>query len=90
MAEPIAKVGPVPTAADAAAAARLRDEILQKLDDVCGAVYDSPDTSDEQVELLALLPADDLELIEARAKEYAEHVLDYAAIARKALDAKDQ
>jgi hypothetical protein len=72
----------------AAAAEKLRDEILQKLDDVCGAVYDSPDLSDEQIELLKLLPADELELIAAWAEEYAENVRDYALLARRALQAK--
>lgn len=79
---------PTATAADAAAA-RLRDEILQKLDDVYGIVFDGPDTSDEQVALLAQLPADDLKVIAAWAEEYAANVRDYATLARKALEVKD-
>lgn len=53
-------------------------------------VFDGPDMSDEQVELLALLPADDLKLIAAQAEEYAANVRDYATLARNALEAKDQ
>lgn len=73
----------------AAAAEKLRYEILQTLDDVYGIVFDGPDMSDEQVELLELLPADELELIAAWADEYAENVRDYALLARMALQAKD-
>jgi hypothetical protein len=73
----------------AAAAENLRYEILQTLDDVYGIVFDGPDMSDEQVELLELLPADELELIAAWADEYAENVRDYALLARMALQAKD-
>jgi hypothetical protein len=70
------------------AAEELRNEILQTLDDVFGIVFDGPDLSDEQIELLALLPADELELIAAWANEYAENVRDYAVLARKALQSK--
>jgi methyl coenzyme M reductase subunit C-like uncharacterized protein (methanogenesis marker protein 7) len=70
------------------AADKLRHEILQTLDDVCGIVFDGPDMSDEQVELLAMLPADELQLIAAWAEEYAENVRDYALLARRALKAK--
>lgn len=73
-----------------AAAEKLRDEILEILDDVYFRVFDGPDMSDEQVELLALLSADDLKVIEAQAEEYAANVRDYATLARKALEAKDQ
>lgn len=73
-----------------AAAEKLRDEILEILDDVYFRVFDGPDMSDEQVELLALLSADDLKVIEAQAEEYAANVRDYATLARKALDAKYQ
>jgi hypothetical protein len=73
----------------AAAAEKLRYEILQTLDDVYGIVFDGPDMSDEQVELLELLPADELELIAAWADEYAENVRDYALLARMALQGKD-
>jgi len=73
-----------------AAAEKLRDEILEILDDVYFRVFDGPDMSDEQVELLALLPADDLKLIAAQAEEYAANVRDYATLARNALEAKDQ
>jgi hypothetical protein len=73
----------------AAAAEKLRYEILQRLDDVYGIVFDGPDMSDDQVELLELLPADELELIAAWADEYAENVRDYALLARMALKAKD-
>ena len=72
----------------AAAAEKLHYEILQTLDDVYGIVFDGPDMSDEQVELLELLPADELELIAAWADEYAENVRDYALLARLALQAK--
>ena len=78
---------PMPTAA---AAETLRDEILQKLDDVYGIVFDGPNTSGEQVELLAVLPADDLKVIAAWAEEYAANVRDYATLARNAQEAKDQ
>jgi len=71
-------------------AEKLRDEILEILDDVYFRVFDGPDMSDEQVELLALLPADDLKLIAAQAEEYAANVRDYATLARNALEAKDQ
>ncbi len=71
-----------------AAAQHLRDEILQVLDDVYFRVFDGPDMSDEQVELLALLPADDLELIASWAEEYAENVRDFAKLAREALKTK--
>jgi hypothetical protein len=74
----------------ATAAEEYRDEILQKLDDVCGIVYGGPDMSDEQIELLALLPVDDLEVIAVWAEEYAENVLNYATLARKAMEAKAQ
>jgi len=73
-----------------AAAEKLRDEILEILDDVYFRVFDGPDMSDEQVELLALLPADDLKVIAAWAEEYAANVRDYATLARNALEAKDQ
>jgi len=73
-----------------AAAKKLRDEIVEILDDVYSRVFDGPDMSDEQVELLALLPADDLKLIAAQAEEYAANVRDYATLARNALEAKDQ
>jgi len=73
-----------------AAAEKLRDEILEILDDVYFRVFDGPDMSDEQVELLALLPADDLKVISAWAEEYAANVRDYATLARNALEAKDQ
>jgi hypothetical protein len=73
-----------------AAAEKLRDEILEILDDVSFRVFDGPDMSDEQVELLALLPADDLKVIAAWAEEYAANVRDYATLARNALEAKDQ
>jgi hypothetical protein len=73
----------------AAAAEKLCHEILQKLDDVYGIVFDGPDMSEEQVELLGLLPADELELIAAWADEYAENVRDYALLARITLQAKD-
>ncbi len=73
----------------AAAAEKLRYEMLQKLDDVYGIVFDGPDMSDEQVELLELVPADELELIAAWADEYAENVRDYALLARMALQSKD-
>jgi len=73
-----------------AAAETLRDEILEILDDVYGRVFDGPDMSDEQVELLALLSADDLEVIAAQAEEYAANVRDYATLARNALEAKNQ
>jgi len=46
--------------------------------------------SDEQIELLALLPVDDLEVIAVWAEEYAENVLNYATLARKAMEAKAQ
>ena len=72
------------------AAEKLRDEILEILDDVYFRVFDGPDMSDEQVELLALLPADDLKVIAAWAEEYAANVRDYATLARNALEAKDQ
>ena len=72
----------------ATAADKLRHEILQTLDDVGGIVFDGPDMSDEQVELLAMLPADELQLIAAWAEEYAENVRDYALLARRALKAK--
>jgi len=75
-------------ATNAAAAEKLRYEILQTLDDVFGIVFDGPDLSDEQIELLALLPADELKLIAAWADEYAENVRDYASLARRALQAK--
>ncbi len=71
------------------AAEEFRDEILQTLDDVYGAVFDGPDSSDEEVELLKLLPADDLELIASLADEYAENVRAYASLSREALQAKD-
>jgi hypothetical protein len=73
-----------------AAAEKLRDEILEILDDVYFRVFDGPDMSDEQVELLALLSADDLEVIAALAEEYAANVRDYATLARNAMEAKDQ
>lgn len=73
-----------------AAAEKLRDEILEILDDVYFRVFDGPDMSDEQVELLVLLPADDLKVIAAWAEEYAANVRDYATLARNALEAKDQ
>ena len=73
-----------------AAAEKLRDEILEILDDVYFRVFDGPDMSDEQVVLLALLPADDLKVIAAWAEEYAANVRDYATLARNALEAKDQ
>jgi hypothetical protein len=73
-----------------AAAEKLRDEILEILDDVYFRVFDGPDMSNEQVELLALLPADDLKVIAAWAEEYAANVRDYATLARNALKAKDQ
>jgi len=72
-----------------AAAEQLRDEILQILDDVYFRVFDGPDMSDEQVELLALLPTGDLKLIASWAEEYAENVRDFARLAREALEAKD-
>ena len=71
------------------AAEEFRDEILQTLDDVYGVVFDGPDSSDEEVELLKLLPADDLELIASLADEYAENVRAYALLSREALQAKD-
>ena len=71
-------------------AEKLRDEILEILDDVYFRVFDGPDMSDAQVELLALLPADDLKLIAAQAEEYATNVRDYARLARQALEAKSQ
>jgi hypothetical protein len=73
-----------------AAAEKLRDEILEILDDVYFRVFYGPDMSDEQVELLALLPTDDLKVIAAWAEEYAANVRDYATLARNALEAKDQ
>ena len=73
-----------------AAAEKLQDEILQKLDDVYGIVFDGPEMSDEQVELLALLPVADLEVIAAWAEEYTANVGDYATLARSALEAKDE
>jgi hypothetical protein len=72
------------------AAEKLRDEILEVLDDVYFRVFYGPDMSDEQVELLALLSADDLEVIAAQAEEYAANVRDYATLARNALEAKNQ
>lgn len=73
-----------------AAAEKLRDEILEILDDVYFRMFEGPDMSDEQVELLALLPTDDLKVIAAQAEEYAASVRDYATLARNALKAKDQ
>ena len=73
-----------------AAAEKLRDEILEILDDVYFRVFDGPDMSDDQVELLALLPADDLKAIAAQAEEYAANVRDYGTLARNALEAKQQ
>lgn len=73
-----------------AAAEKLQDEILQKLDDVYGIVFDGPEMSDDHVELLALLPVADLEVIAAWAEEYAANVGDYATLARSALEAKDE
>ena len=73
-----------------AAAEKLRDEILEILDDVYFRVFDGPDMSDDQVELLALLPADDLKAIAAQAEEYAANVRDYATLARNTLEAKQQ
>jgi hypothetical protein len=72
------------------AAEKLRDEILEILDDVYFRVFDGPDMSDDQVELLALLPADDLKAIAAQAEDYAANVRDYATLARNALEAKQQ
>jgi len=66
-------------------ALKVRDEILEKLDDVYGIIMDGPDMSDEQVELLAALPEDDLLEIASLAEEYAENVRDYARLAHKAL-----
>jgi len=63
----------------------VRDEILETLDNVYGIVMDGPDMSDEQVELLAALPEDDLLEIASLAEEYAENVRDYARLAHKAL-----
>ncbi len=71
-----------------AAAEKLRDEMLQTLDDVYFLVFDGPDMSNEQIDLLALLPVDDLEQIASWAEEYAENVRDYAKLARQALEAK--
>jgi len=71
-------------------AEKLRDEILEILDDVYFRVFDGPDMSDEQVDLLALLPADDLKAIAAQAEEYAANVRDYATLARNALEAQQQ
>ena len=71
-------------------AEKLRDEILEILDDVYFRVFDGPDMSDEQVDLLALLPADDLKAISTQAEEYAANVRDYATLARNALEAKQQ
>ncbi len=72
------------------AAEKLRDEIFEVLDDVYFRVFYGPDMSDEQVELLALLSADDLEVIAAQAEEYAATVREYATLARHALEAKNQ
>ncbi len=71
-----------------AAAEKLRDEILQTLDDVYFRVFDGPDMSNEQIKLLALLPVDDLKQIASWAEEYAENVRDYAKLAQQALEAK--
>ncbi len=77
------------TANAAVAAEKYRDEILQTLDEVYGVVFDGPDISDEEVELLKLLAADDLELIASLADEYAENVRAYALLSQEALQAKD-
>lgn len=66
-------------------ALKIRDEILEKLDDVYGIIMGGPDMSDNRVELLAVLPEDDLVEIASQAEEYSQNLRDYARLAHKAL-----
>ncbi len=66
-------------------ALKIRDEILEKLDNVYGIIVDGPDMSDERVELLAALPEDDLLEIASQAEEYSQNLRDFARLAHKAL-----
>lgn len=66
-------------------ALKIRDEILEKLDDVYGIIVDGPDMSDNRVELLAALPEDDLVEIASQAEEYSQNLRDFARLAHKAL-----
>jgi hypothetical protein len=63
---------------------------MEKLDDICRVACDGVAWSCEDVELLSLLPTDDLEQIVSRAEEYAENVRDYATFAQESLEAKSR
>jgi pullulanase/glycogen debranching enzyme len=70
-------------------AEELRDEILQKFDVLYHTVFNVPEMSDETIELLALLPVQELKQIASWAEDYAACVWGYAEIARMALEVKD-
>lgn len=71
-------------------AQELHQELLGLLDDVAGVVLDGPLLNNEEVNLLAHLPREDLEQIVDFAEEYAGYVLEYAHLARQAIKAQGE
>jgi methyl coenzyme M reductase subunit C-like uncharacterized protein (methanogenesis marker protein 7) len=65
-------------------------ELLEKLDVVAGVMFDGPLLNNEEVNLLAHLPREDLEQIVDFAEEYAGYVLEYAHLARQAIKAQGE
>ncbi len=71
-------------------AQELHQEFLGLLDDVAGVVLGGPQLSDDEVNLLAQLPREDLEQIVEFAEEYAGDLLEYANLAQQAIEAQGE
>ncbi len=71
-------------------AQELYQELLGFLDDVADAVLDGPQLNNEEVNLLAQLPREDLEQIVDFAEQSADDLLEYANLAQQAIEAQGE
>ena len=71
-------------------AQELHQELLGLLDDVAGVLLGGPLLNNEEINLLAQLPREDLEQIVDFAEQYAGEVLEYAHLARQAIKAQGE
>lgn len=71
-------------------AQELHQELLGLLDDVAGVVLGGPLLNNEEMNLLAQLPREDLEQIVEFAEEYAGDLLEYANLAQQAIEAQGE
>ena len=71
-------------------AQELYQELLGLLDDVAGVVLDGPLLNNDEVNLLAQLPREDLEQIVDFAEQSADDLLEYANLAQQAIKAQGE